>query len=81
MLMRGSRCLAALPYVTSLIGPDSGAHVFKPNPDQARLLAKAQLFLVNGLGFEGSLTRLTRSAQFGGLVVTVTDAVAPDHDD
>ena len=115
MLMRGSRCLAALclmlacctqaataaappvrvvvsfsiledivrgvggdeVVVTSLIGPDSDAHVFEPNPDQARLLAKAQLFVVNGLGFEGWLTRLTRSAQFGGVVVTATDGVAP----
>ena len=63
--------------VTSLIGPDSDPHVFEPNPDQARLLAKAQLFVVNGLGFEGWLTRLTRSAQFGGVVVTATDGIAP----
>ena len=112
MLVRGSRCLAALwlmltwcthaaaapvrvvvsfsiledivhqigggeVAVTSLIGPDSDAHVFEPNPDQARLLAEAQLFVVNGLGFEGWLTRLTRSAQFGGVVVTATDGVAP----
>ena len=63
--------------VTSLIGPDSDAHLFEPNPDQARLLAKAQLFVVNGLGFEGWLTRLTRSAQFGGVIVTATDGVAP----
>jgi zinc/manganese transport system substrate-binding protein len=115
MLVRGSRCLAALclmvawcnqaaaeasppvrvvvsfsiladivhrigggeVVVTSLIGPDSDAHVFEPNPNQARLLAEAQLFVVNGLGFEGWLTRLTRSAQFGGVVVTATDGVAP----
>jgi zinc/manganese transport system substrate-binding protein len=63
--------------VTSLIGPDSDPHVFEPNPDQARLLAKAQLFVVNGLGFEGWLTRLIRSAQFGGVVVTATDGIAP----
>ena len=63
--------------VTSLIGPDSDAHVFEPNPDQARLLAKAQLFVVNGLGFEGWLTRLTRSAQFGGVVITATDGLTP----
>jgi zinc/manganese transport system substrate-binding protein len=115
MVVRGSRCLAALclmvawcnqaaaeagpsvrvvvsfsiledivhrigggeVVVTSLIGPDSDAHVFEPNPNQARLLAEAQLFVVNGLGFEGWLTRLTRSAQFGGVVVTATDGVAP----
>jgi zinc/manganese transport system substrate-binding protein len=115
MVVRGSRCLAALclmvawcnqaaaeasppvrvvvsfsiladivhrigggeVVVTSLIGPDSDAHVFEPNPNQARLLAEAQLFVVNGLGFEGWLTRLTRSAQFAGVVVTTTDGVAP----
>src|SRR5580700_6187358 len=112
MLVRGSRCLAALcltlvwctqaaaapvrvvvsfsiledivhqigggeVVVTSLIGPDSDAHVFEPNPDQARLLAEAQLFVVNGLGFEGWLTRLTRSDLFGGVVVPATDGDAP----
>jgi zinc/manganese transport system substrate-binding protein len=63
--------------VTSLIGPDSDAHVFEPRPDQARLLAKARLFVVNGLGFESWLARLTRSAQFGGVVVTATEGIAP----
>ena len=38
--------------VTSLVGPDADAHVFEPSPDQARLLGTAQLFVVNGLGFE-----------------------------
>src|SRR5689334_10029841 len=63
--------------VTGLIGPDSDAHVFEPRPDQARLLAKAQLFVVNGLGFESWLTRLTRSAQFDGVVVTATEGIVP----
>jgi zinc/manganese transport system substrate-binding protein len=63
--------------VTTLIGPASDAHVFEPNPDQARLLAKAQLFVVNGLGFEGWLARLSRSAQFGGVIVTATDGISP----
>lgn len=63
--------------VTTLIGADSDAHVFEPRPDQARLLAKAQLFVVNGLGFETWLTRLTRSAQFGGMLVSATEGVTP----
>jgi zinc/manganese transport system substrate-binding protein len=63
--------------VTSLIGPDSDAHVFEPNPDQARLLSQAQLFVVNGLGFEGWLTRLTRSAQYRGPVVVASEGIAP----
>ena len=63
--------------VTSLVGPDSDAHVFEPSPDQARLLARAQLLVINGLGFESWLARLTRSAQFGGVLVTATDGIVP----
>src|SRR5260370_9894353 len=63
--------------VTSLIGPDSDAHVFEPRPDQARLLSHAQLFVVNGFGFEGWLTRLTGSAQYRGPVVVATEGITP----
>jgi zinc/manganese transport system substrate-binding protein len=63
--------------VTSLIGPDSDVHVFEPTPDQARLLANAQLLVINGLGLEGWLTRLTQSAQYRGPVVVATQGIAP----
>jgi zinc/manganese transport system substrate-binding protein len=63
--------------VTRLIGPDSDAHVFEPTPDQARLLAGAQLFIINGLGLEGWLTRLTRSAQYRGPVIVATEGITP----
>ncbi len=62
--------------VASLIGPDSDAHVFEPRPDQARLLSRAQLFVINGLGLEGWLTRLTRSAQYRGPVVVASKGIA-----
>src|SRR5215471_14089725 len=72
------RCIGGADVaVTSLIGPDSDAHVFEPSPDQARLLARAQLLVINGLGFETWLARLTRSAQFGGTVVTASDGITP----
>jgi zinc/manganese transport system substrate-binding protein len=63
--------------VTSLIGPDTDAHVFEPSPDQARLLARAQLLVINGLGLESWLTKLTRSAQFAGPVVTASEGITP----
>jgi zinc/manganese transport system substrate-binding protein len=63
--------------VTSLIGPDSDAHAFEPNPDQARLLSKAQLFVINGLGLEGWLTRLTGSAQYRGTITVATRGINP----
>jgi zinc/manganese transport system substrate-binding protein len=63
--------------VTSLIGRDANEHVFEPRPDQVRLLTQAQLFIVNGLGLEGWLTRLTQSARYHGPVVITTKGVAP----
>jgi zinc/manganese transport system substrate-binding protein len=63
--------------VTSLIGPDSDAHVFEPSPDQLRVLAQAQLFVVNGLGLEGWETRLVQSAQYGGPVVVASHGISP----
>jgi len=63
--------------VTSLIGPDSDAHVFEPSPEQARLLTGAQLFIINGLGLEGWETRLIQSAQYPGPVVVASDGITP----
>jgi zinc/manganese transport system substrate-binding protein len=63
--------------VTCLVGADSDAHVFEPRPEQARLLSQAQLFIINGLGFEGWLTRLTRSAQYRGPVIVATEGIPP----
>ena len=63
--------------VTSLIGRDANEHVFEPSPDQVRLLAQAQLFIVNGLGLEGWLTRLVAAARYGGPVVTATEGITP----
>src|SRR5438552_19043864 len=63
--------------VTSLIGRDANEHVFEPSPDQVRLLTQAQLFVVNGLGLEGWMTRLIQSAQYRGPLVAATEGIAP----
>jgi zinc/manganese transport system substrate-binding protein len=62
--------------VTSLIGPDANEHVFEPSPDQVRLLTRARLFIVNGLGLEGWLTRLVQSARYRGPVVIASDGIS-----
>ena len=41
------------------------------------MLTQAQLFIVNGLGLEGWLTRLIQSARYGGPVVVATAGIAP----
>ena len=61
--------------VASLIGRDANEHVFEPSPDQVRLLTHAQLFVVNGLGLEGWLTRLIQSARYRGPVVVATEGI------
>jgi zinc/manganese transport system substrate-binding protein len=63
--------------VTSLVGRDANEHVFEPRPDQVRLLTQAQLFIVNGLGLEGWLTRLIQSARYRAPVVIATDGISP----
>jgi zinc/manganese transport system substrate-binding protein len=63
--------------VTSLIGPDANEHVFEPSPDQVRLLTQSQLFIVNGFGLEGWLTRLIQSAQYRRPVVIATEGITP----
>jgi zinc/manganese transport system substrate-binding protein len=63
--------------VTSLIGPDADAHTFEPRPEQAQLLSRARLFIVNGLGLEGWLLRLTGSAQYRGLVIVASEGITP----
>jgi zinc/manganese transport system substrate-binding protein len=63
--------------VTSLIGRNANEHVFEPSPDQVRVLTRAKLFIVNGLGLEGWLTRLIQSAQYRGPVVVATEGITP----
>jgi zinc/manganese transport system substrate-binding protein len=63
--------------VTGLIGRDANEHVFEPSPAQVRLLTQARLFIVNGLGLEGWLTRLVQSARYRGPVIVATEGIAP----
>lgn len=62
--------------VTTLVGPDSDAHVYSPTPADAKKLADAKLIFVNGLGFEGWLPRLVKSANSKAAVVTATSGIA-----
>ena len=63
--------------VTTLVGPDGDAHVYAPTPADAKRVADAKLVFVNGLGFEGWLSRLLKSAGGKATVVTATSGIAP----
>lgn len=63
--------------VSALVGPDADAHVFQPSPADVRRLAQADLVIVNGLGFEGWMTRLIGSAGYRGPVLICSDGLKP----
>jgi len=63
--------------VTTLVGGNSDAHVYVPAPADAKKVAEAKLVVVNGLGFEGWLSRLLKSAGGKASVVTATSGIAP----
>jgi zinc/manganese transport system substrate-binding protein len=63
--------------VATLVGPNEDAHVFSPTPADAKALASADVFFVNGLGFEGWIDRLEKSADFKGEVVVASAGVKP----
>jgi len=61
--------------VHTLVDWDEDAHVYHPAPSDVRSLAKADLLVVNGLGFEGWLERLITSSKFKGQLVTATAGI------
>jgi len=61
--------------VTSLVGPNTDAHVFDPTPADAKRLANAKLVVTNGLGFEGWMERLIKSSGYRGPVVVASRGV------
>jgi zinc/manganese transport system substrate-binding protein len=63
--------------VTTLVGPDGDAHVYSPTPADAKSMAAAKLVVVNGLKFEGWLTRLIKSSGTKATVATATAGITP----
>ncbi|MDX1975073.1 MAG: metal ABC transporter substrate-binding protein [Rickettsiales bacterium] len=65
--------------VTSLVQPNSDAHMYEPTPTDVKTVAKAQLIIVNGLGFEGWLKRLINASGYKGALVEAAHGVKPLH--
>jgi zinc/manganese transport system substrate-binding protein len=57
--------------LVTLVGADGDAHVYSPSPADGRRLAEAKVVLVNGLKFEGWMSRL---AQSSGTKATIVEA-------
>jgi zinc/manganese transport system substrate-binding protein len=63
--------------VSALVGPDEDAHSFQPRPSDARRVRDAAVVLANGLGFDGWIGRLARSAGRHAPVMVVSRSVVP----
>lgn len=61
--------------LTTLVGPDGDAHVYEPKPADASTMAESQVVLVNGLGFEGFLSRLVEASGTKATVVELTKGI------
>ncbi len=62
--------------VTTLVGPDSDAHVYAPAPADAKKVADAKLVIVNGLGFEGWMSRLVTASGSKAPVAVATQGIS-----
>ncbi|MFN3671874.1 MAG: metal ABC transporter substrate-binding protein [Bosea sp. (in: a-proteobacteria)] len=63
--------------VTTLVGANGDAHVYSPSPADAKAMAGARLIIVNGLKFEGWMTRLVKSSGAKAPVAVTTKGVTP----
>lgn len=69
--------------LTTLVGPDSDAHVYQPRPSDARAVAEARAVVANGLGLDDWVTRLLDSAGSRATMIVASDGsqratAAPD---
>lgn len=62
--------------VTTIVGPDADSHVYEPKPSDAVAMARADLVILNGLGFEGWMERLKQASGHAGPLVIASDGVA-----
>ena len=65
--------------LTTLVGPDGDAHVYQPTPADAQKLSGAKLVIVNGLGLEGWMERLTQTSATKAQVIVASKAIAPSQ--
>lgn len=61
--------------VSSLVRRDADIHEYTPSPDAARLMTKTKLVIINGLGFEGWISRLTETTGYRGSTIVASDGI------
>ncbi|GIV31910.1 MAG: metal ABC transporter substrate-binding protein [Saprospiraceae bacterium] len=66
-----------LVEVQSIVPIGSDPHIYEPTPADVRLVARADLLLVNGLTFEGWLQGLIKSSGTRAPIVVITEGIEP----
>lgn len=61
--------------VVTIVGANADTHVYEPRPADAIAVASADVFFVNGLGFEGWMDRFVEATGYTGLLVVASDGV------
>ncbi len=61
--------------LTTLVGPDGDAHVYQAKPADAAAVTKADVVVVNGLNFEGFMTRLVEASGTKAPIIEASDGV------
>jgi len=61
--------------VTTIVGANQDTHVYEPKPKDAKILSKARMVFINGLGFEGWMERLVEASGFKGQMVVAAQGV------
>ncbi len=60
---------------STLVGPNSDAHVYAPAPADAKKVADAKVVITNGLGFEGWMSRLVRASGSKAPIIVATQGI------
>lgn len=63
--------------VSVIVPENADPHVYQPTSANVCSLQKAELVVINGLGFEGWMTRLIESSGYKGPVITASEKVNP----
>ena len=61
--------------ITMIVGPEEDAHVYQPSPADARKITQAEIIFINGLGFEGWLSRLINATKSKGTVLDLSSKI------
>ena len=63
--------------VISIVGPNEDPHTFIPTPYVSEIISKADLIIINGLGFEGWIDRLIQASGYSGPITIATKNILP----